>query len=223
MERKFEFSEGEYYHVYNRGVDKRLIFTGDYDHKRFIALLFLCNSEKPVDFSVTGKLPWDLIDRGETIVDIGAYCLMPNHFHLLLKEKKEGGISRFMAKTLTAYSKYFNKMNDRKGRLFESTFKAKHADTDEYLKYLFAYIHLNPVKMIDPTWKEKGLISREKTKSYLSQYKFSSHSDYLNRPRSESMIIKKESFPEYFNQPGEFIEYLENWLNLEPEENSEKF
>ena len=109
------------------------------DRERFVKLLFVCNGTNPVVFKTIQGLPLDKIERGETLVDIGLYCLMPNHFHLLVKEKKENGISMFMEKLSTSYSMYFNKKNERTGRIFENTFKATHVDNDEYLKYLFAY------------------------------------------------------------------------------------
>ena len=90
----------------------------------------------------------DEIDRGETLVDIGIYCLVPNHFHLLIKEKTENGISEFVKKVATGYSMYFNKKYERTGSLFEGPFKAKRIDTDEYLKYIFSYIHLNRKQII---------------------------------------------------------------------------
>ena len=90
------------------------------------------------------------LPRKETLVDIGAYCLMPNHFHLLIRETAEGNISRFMLKLQTGYPMYFNKKYQRTGALFEGKFKAKHITNDNHLKYLFAYLHLNPVKITDP-------------------------------------------------------------------------
>src|SRR3989338_2657209 len=123
MNRKFQFSVGEFYHLYNRGSNKMPIFLDDSYKKRFIKLLFVCNSKKPVVFKTIQGLPLDEIDRGETLVDIGSYCLMPNHFHLLIREKMENGISLFMEKLSTAYSMYFNKKNERTGGLFEGTFK----------------------------------------------------------------------------------------------------
>ncbi|MBU3925748.1 transposase, partial [Patescibacteria group bacterium] len=178
MERKFRFSEGEFYHLYNRGINKMAIFLNNIDKKRFIKLLFACNSKKPVVFKNIQGLPLEEIERGETIVDIGAYCLMPNHFHLLVREKTENGISMFMEKLFTAYSMYFNKKNERTGRLFEGIFKATHANKDQYLKYLFAYIHLNPVKLIDLKWKENSITDKEKAKKFLKEYAYSSYLDY---------------------------------------------
>jgi len=90
--RKITFSIEEFYHLYSRGVDKRLIFLDDNDRKRFVRLLFLCNGIKPVMYRETQKLSLADVETGPKLVAIGAYCLMPNHFHLLIKEITEGGI-----------------------------------------------------------------------------------------------------------------------------------
>ena len=189
MQRKFDFSIGEFYHVYNRGNNKRTIFATTADYNRFMFLLFIANSKDPVRIDnlihkyrkqgLTLLKSMEEIGRDETLVDIGVYCLMPNHFHLLLHEKDEGGISLFMQKLATGYSMYFNKKHERIGGLFEGTFRAEHADKDNYLKYLFAYIHLNPVKLIEPKWKEVGVTNVARVKKYLKEYKYSSYVDYL--------------------------------------------
>ncbi len=210
--RNFDFSIGEFYHAYNRGTDKRIIFSDEYDKERFIKLMYLCNSERNIVFREVLDEELYKYERGETIVDIGAYCLMPNHFHLLLHEKVEGGISLFMLKLLTAYSTYFNNKYKRTGSLFEGKFKATHADTDEYLKYLFSYIHLNAVKIIDPKWKENGIADRNRAKKYLKIYLYSSYLDYLDTERAEKVIINKRAFPEYFLNLQEFEECIDEWL-----------
>lgn len=217
MRRKFIFSIDEYYHVYNRGTDKRLIFLNAEDYNRFVLILHLCNSKGSVDVSnlIREGLSFpDLMDIevGERLVDIGAYCLMPNHFHLLLREKQENGISLFMKKLLTAYSMYFNIKHKRKGGLFEGPFLARHADTDEYLKYLISYIHLNPIKIFDPRWKEEGIADRLGAKKYLGGYKYSSYLDYLGVKRKEEKILNRDSFPEYFEKFKEFENFIEDWL-----------
>lgn len=214
MERKFDFSVGEFYHIYNRGNNKSNIFLNDSDRKRFQKLLYLCNSEKPVVFKTIQGVPLDKIERGRTIVSVGAYCLMSNHFHLLLREEKEGGISMYVEKLLTAYSMYFNKKTERTGKLFEGRFKATHADSDEYLKYLFSYIHLNPIKTIDSKWKENKITDREKAKQYLANYSYSSYIDYIGQGREECVILDKNAFPEYFDSIKEFSETVNEWLSF---------
>ncbi len=141
--RNITFSVEEFYHIYNRGVDKRDIFLDDEDRDRFIRLLFVCNSFKPLIYKDVRGFSFYEFDKGEEMVAIGAYCLMPNHFHILIREIKEGGTVKFMSKLLTSYSSYFNRKYDRTGTLFEGAFKASHLNRDEYLKYIFSYIHLN--------------------------------------------------------------------------------
>ena len=103
---------------------------------------------------------------------------MPNHFHILAQEIKEGGMSKFMQKVMTGYTMFFNKKYERTGSLFESSFKSIHVNNDNHLRYLLAYIHLNPIKIIEPTWKEKGISNKSKAKEFLKQYRHSSFSDY---------------------------------------------
>ena len=227
MHRKFIFSIGEYYHIYNRGTDKRIIFTNKKDYERFVALLYLCNNKTSVDVSAFirgGRSLSELlnVEVKETLVDIGAYCLMPNHFHLFIREKQENGISLFMKKLLTAYSMYFNKKHQRTGGLFEGPFLATHVDNDQYLKYLFSYIHLNPVKIIDPKWKENGITNRVEAKKHLLTYVYSSYFDYININRKEGKILNKPAFPEYFANSQEFEQCINEWLSFK-EDFVEKF
>jgi len=107
---------------------------------------------------------------------------------------------------------YFNSKFGRTGTLFEGRFKAKHVDSDEYLKYLFAYIHLNPVKLIDPKWKENGIQNRETAYDYLVNYMYSSYSDWKGNTRMESKILNREASPEYFNSSKDFDEFVNDWL-----------
>lgn len=218
MERKIVFSANEFYHLLNRGTDKRKIFLEHKDYLRFIILLFVCNGSKPVN--LRDQFPKGLsfgdvvsIDKGETLLDIGAYCLMPNHFHLFVRGKTEKGISKFAEKLLTGYSMYFNKKYGRTGRLFEGTFKASHVNGDQYLKYLFAYIHLNPIKLINPEWREKGIVNIEKSKKFLEKYSYSSYFDYIGKDREEKIILEKGAFPEYFSNIKDFTDFMDIWLS----------
>src|ERR1035437_7774815 len=125
MSRTTIFATGEFYHVYNRGTDKRKIFMSKIDYSRFIALLYLCNNTDRLTSTFRNgrglTSPFEE-ERGETLVNICAHCLMPNHFHLILHEKAIGGVSRFMHKLTTAYTMYFNTLHDRDGSLFQGTF-----------------------------------------------------------------------------------------------------
>lgn len=214
MNRKCIFAIGEFYHLYNRGNDRREIFRSFKDYERFVRLLFLCNGTSPVSLKEKLNTPLQKIERGEPLVDIGAYCLMPNHFHILVRERRAGGISLFMKKLSTAYSMYFNAKYDRTGKLFENAFKATHADDDVYLRYLFAYIHLNPVKIFDSKWREFGASDFREAKQRLVEYRYSSYLDYAGTERRETAILNREAFPGYFESANAFEAFVDDWLSF---------
>ena len=244
MQRITPFEQDEYYHVYSRGVERRNIFRDDLDRSRFLLLMYLCNTSENIQFS---KLSLEIRREKERnkskpskddflklyerpkkdqIVSVIAYCLMPNHFHIVLKENTEGGISVFMQKLLTAYSMHFNKKYKRSGSLFVNPFKAKHIDTDNYFSYLVGYIHLNPVKIIDPTWKDKGLADLKKAKEFLLKYTHSSLNDYLSnfsKNRPEYLILDKKSIPNYLTGAKEVEDFLDHWLTYSSDYKDDEF
>jgi len=207
--RSLLFAPGEFYHVYNRGTDKRPIFSDAGDCVRFQDLLYLSNSEQSVNVRDVKRRfdPVYSYERGEPLVAIGAYCLMPNHFHILLTPLVDDGLSRFMNKLGTSYSMYFNKKYNRTGTLFEGPFKAKHADSDVYLKYLYAYIHLNPMKL----WSEQNETGESVTE-FLKRYVYSSLGDYVGIERPAQAIIDYRPFPEYFTTAADHMNELKEWL-----------
>ena len=218
MSRNFDLSVDEFYHFYNRGNDKRPIFLCKKDYQRFMILLYICNNANPIHLSdynnsIRSSL-FSVIKQDSPLVSIGAWCLIPNHFHLLIKEIEEGGASLFMQKLSTAYTMYFNIKYGKKGALFSGRYKAKHLDYDQYLKYQFAYIHLNPISLIDAGWKKKKVEDRIKAKDFLDDYEYSSYSEYCNFDRPERVIINKEAFPEYFETNVDFQEMITEWVNF---------
>jgi len=224
--RKTPFAVDEYYHLYNRGVDKRIIFTNTYEYNRFVLLLYLCNTSHSLntrDILKKGE-SFDKVfeyERGEPLTSIGAYCLMPNHFHILAKEVTEGGITNFIRKIATAYSSFFNRSHERSGALFQGRFKAEHIDNDRYLKYLFSYIHLNPVKLIDSQWKKDRMQNRKRTRAYLDSYPHSSFLDYKGEKRARSAILSCSDFPRYFSSRSDFESHVEDFLTLQAEDHWE--
>jgi len=217
--------EKEYYYIYNRGNGKNRIFNSSEDYDRFCKLLFICNSEKSFKFRdsvIDQKIDaWDF-DRGEPLVEICAWVLMPNHFHVILIShrsdlwsEKYNPITEFMRKLSTAYAMYFNKKYKRTGSLFEGKFKSKHANDDRYLKYSFSYIHLNPVKLIEPKWKEIGIKNESKVINFLKKYKYSSFKDYLDENRIETVVLNRDSFPKYFPNKRSFVKEILEWINYE--------
>jgi hypothetical protein len=147
---------------------------------------------------------------------------MPNHFHLIVKEVEEGGISRFMQKVNTAYTMYFNKIANRNGSLFQGRFKAQHANEDRYLSYLIAYLHLNPIKLVEPKWKEKGINDPKWAETFLNNYKYSSYLDYSRDvERVESKILSKNSLPQYHELPSDFSSSVKEWLGWKSLQNKD--
>ncbi len=132
--RKVNLVSGEYYHIYNRGNSKQKIFLDNEDYFRFMSLLYACNSKNNfrIFMLMKDESPYDF-ERGKEIVSIGAYCLMPNHFHILLTQTEDENISKFMQKLTTAYAMYYNRKYKHTGGLFEGKFKSKHAKDDRDL------------------------------------------------------------------------------------------
>ncbi len=228
--RKIAFMAGEYYHVFNRGNSKQNIFLDDEDRQRFVKLLYLSNSTKKVKFReqiINKKIDaWDF-ERGDRLVSIGAWVLMPNHFHLYItfpeglafgaEDKKENNISIFMQKLCTSYTMYFNKKHRRSGALFEGKFKSVHVGNDIQAKYLFSYIHLNPIKLIQSDWKEKGINDSQLAINFLDSYKWSSYFDFSGVKRKENLLLNKENFPDYFSTKEKFKKEVFEWIEVKEE------
>lgn len=133
----------ELYHVYNRGVDKRIVFIDKKDYLRFYQSLHLFNTKEPsVNFDLANVRFRNSCET-EKIVEIHAYALLPNHFHLVIKQLTDGGISELMRRISTGYTSYFNQRNDKSGALFQGVFKRVHVATQEQYQYLFAYVNEN--------------------------------------------------------------------------------
>ncbi len=227
--RKDPFVDGQYYHVYNRGNSKQNIFLDDADYAHFTACLFVCNSRRNFKFRddiISPNIDAFDFDRGETFVSIGAWVLMPNHFHIYLTINpnhshksdmwKKNNISEFMRKLSTAYSKYFNAKYNRTGGLFEGSFKSVMMSEDTQAKYIFSYIHLNPVKIIDHNWRTKG-IDKKIAFDFLNTYKWGSYLDYSSKDkRKEGAILNIEDFPKYFSNIKDFNKEIFDWLNFPP-------
>ncbi len=213
MAQRIEFASNEIYHIYNRGTEKRLIFTSRRDYERFLTLLYSCNQEERLDERLSRHTLREALElpRGSPLVDVAAYCLMPNHFHLVLVEIGGSGISKFIQKVITGYTMYFNKRYERSGALFQGKFKVVHAKDDRYLKYLIAYVHLNPTALTKTF--EKEILSARAHLGSLEKYPYSSYLDYAGIERPENKLIDAHAMPEYFSTPSEFKKHIKEWLS----------
>lgn len=188
--RKVPLENEEYYHIFNRGVDKREVFLDNADYWRFLFSLRLMNDKKNgtmiawrdykkanpnktlEQFFLTLN-----VRKRDSLVEIIAYCLNPNHYHIILKQIEDRGIEVFMQKVGNGYTKYFNKKNNRSGVLFQGRFKSSHIDANEYLLYLSAYVNCNSqVHKIAPAEK----------------YFWSSFGEYVSEKRKHPVILEKE-------------------------------
>ena len=172
--RKVILATGEIYHVFNRSIENRTIFTGKKECYRALETLnYYQYSNVPVRYSHFISLNQHRKDdvlsslTGKDVT-ILAFCLMPNHYHLLLRQEKDKGISKFMANFSNSFSKYYNLKADRSGVLFQGVFKAVRIETEEQLNHVSRYIHLNPVTSF--------IIEAE----LLDKYEWSSLPEYLN-------------------------------------------
>jgi len=223
--RKIKFEQGKIYHIFNRGVEKRDIFVNDSDRWRFLQGMFLFNDE-----SSSSGLLWHLENKGgglnfktlqealikhpeqrDPLAKIMADCLMPNHFHLLIQEIKEGGISRFMHKLGTGYTGYFNKKYKRVGGLFQGTFMAVPVENDLHLQYLLVYINaLNPGQLIEPNLKEEGVKDLDSVMNYIDNFQWSTHQEYSGK--RDSIVIDKGILNEFFKTPEDYKNLVRNVL-----------
>jgi putative transposase len=224
--RSVQFAKGNFYHIYNRGVEKRNIFVDDNDRWRFLQGLFLFN-----DVTTSANLLWDL-ERSNGLVNfsvlrkyfsehsdmprkplvrIMADCLMPNHYHLLFEELEEGGISKFMHKLGTGYTIYFNKKYQRVGSLLQGTFKAKIVENDDYLKYILVYINVvNPGQLIGSYVKEEGVADLKRVLKFAKDYLWSTNREYLGL--RESIIVDKGLLGEFFSDGKIYEEFIKDTL-----------
>ena len=215
--RKQKLVSNNIYHVYNRGVEKRDIFIDDRDYLRFISDMGLFNDIHPA-YNIGFKLRQSAIDVGHQytccenkLVDILAFCLMPNHYHLLLKQKIEDGISKFMKKLGGGYVNYFNVKYQRVGTLFQGKFKSVLMENTSQLLYIPHYIHLNPLDKFMPEWREKKINNKKGAVNFLNSYKWSSYSDYAGKSKFKD-ILEKDILSEYFGGPDEYAKDLNNFI-----------
>lgn len=193
MERQHPFIVGEFYHIYNRGVEKKNIYRTDGDRRHFQRLLYTRNSTGRIDSDRVKGLPLRTIKRGSCLTEVIAYCMMPNHFHLLLRESVEGGISAFMGKLGTAYSMFVNTKYERSGPLMCRPFRSKHVSNNDYFQWVFAYIHLNPRELVSQSSRSDARSTSADLDRFLRNYPYSSFPDYVVGKRDESAILSKSN------------------------------
>ncbi len=222
MLRKTPLLSGEAYHIYNRGAHKVPTFTDKSDYWRFLVLLHLSNHSKPVLLRdilerkrYRGRFSGEIFEEpaDKSLVDLLAYSLMPNHFHLVIRQKTADGITKFMKKVMVAYSMYFNTKYGHSGVLFQGRFKSSHLATDPYFKWIFAYVHLNPVAISEPGWEGKGIANPGAVKEFLRHYPYSSYRDYYTGERPERAILAHNEMVGLLDKESDLQDMLAEYRN----------
>ena len=222
--RRTELAVGEWFHCYSRTIDHSRPFDNVEHVERFLETLFLANQTAPMPvmpdlykkFSHTEIFS---TDRMRPLVMIGAYCIMPTHYHLLVQPVVEKGLSEFMHKMGTGFTRYYNDKHKRVGNLFVKPFRSKHIAGDGYFGHVASYIHLNPIELFEPRWKEGRARNMGAVRTRLLQHAYSSLLDYekIDRPQRSILsvdamrIIEEYLVPlqESITDAAEYYQFLE--------------
>ena len=218
--KRLKFVTGEFYHIFNRGVEKRDIFQQTSDYFRFIFCLYELNDKNLIKMrdriderknrKHTGATR---VDKRDPLVEVIIFCLMPNHYHLILRPLIDNGISLFMKKLGDSYVGYFNEKYNRKGMgsLFQGRFKAVHVQTDEQFMNLVCYIFTNPIEFLEKNWKKIGIKDTKKAIKFLESYRWSSFLDCIGIANFPS-VTKRNFIMEFFDSSTKIKEAVENWI-----------
>jgi REP element-mobilizing transposase RayT len=217
--RKDKLAEGEYYHIFNRGVDKRKIFGDEKDFSRFCVSMDLLNDEqdglmnkwrdfkKCVPRAQLSEFKKKYLEKRKNLVDIIAFCLNPNHYHMLLRQRGDKGVEKFMHRLGTSYTNYFNERNARSGSLFQGRFKSTHINSNSLLFYLSVYVNCN---------SEIHGIAKAK------EYYWCSYGDYLGIRDDFKDILKKDLLTENFGKSGKYEEFANEHIQYFKEKKSDE-
>ncbi len=219
---------GEIYHIVIRAVEGSKLFRDRKDYLRMIHNLFVFNDESPAASSyrntinksrtVLDSFPEEKKPR-KLLVEILAFCLMPNHVHLLVRQLQDNGVSNFMRKIGAGYGGYYNKKYKRSGHLFQGRYKIVHIKSDKQLITVFVYIHTNPVAIICPHWKEEGIKIKDLNKviQFLEKaYRWSSYPDYL-RDKNFPSLTSREFLIQVMGDIKECRRFVNDWLQQKKE------
>ena len=188
--RKTNFVEGEYYHIYNRGVDKRNIFSDKSDIQRFIKEMEEFNTKDPIGSLYQNSFKRELRGKASKLVEFVTYCLNQNHYHFILTPLVEKGIEKFMQRLGTGYVMYFNKNHKRSGSLFQGKFKSKHIDSNGYLLQVSAYVNLN-------NYDQNGRIKKSLNKSSWIEYTQSTNINFCEKSIVLGQFQSKKEYEKF--------------------------
>ncbi|MEK7071710.1 MAG: transposase [Patescibacteria group bacterium] len=214
-------ANGEIYHIVVRAVDDLKLFRDEKDYLRKIHNLFEFNDSNPTKWQYrqyyeNGSREINKRTKRNLLAEILTFCLMPNHIHLLVRQLIDGGISKFMRKIGAGYGIYYNNKYKRSGHIFQGKYRAVQVKSDQQLQTVFVYIHANPVSLVEPGWKEKGIKNINEAINFLENYRWSSYLDYLQNKNFPS-LTNREFLTETFGGSESCREIVNDWLKYKKE------
>lgn len=180
------------------------------DYRRFIRSMEEFNDTTPASNLYRANCLKSDFKQRKWLVEVLCFCLMPNHYHLLLRQLIGGGITEFMRKMGTGYTNYFNLKHNRVGPLFQGKFKAVHISKEAHLLYLPHYIHLNPLDLVMPEWREQKIRNADNALRFLESYRWSSYLDYINKRNFPSAVQNYQNLVSV-DYKNDLAEWLENF------------
>lgn len=232
------FINGEIYHITLRRIGNELLFGDIDDYYRGIFYVYECNTLKPINIRERriarakfkkalqkieinrGPTPAEALwkDERDLLVEVLVFCLMPNHIHLLLRQLKDKGISKYIQKIGSGYPVYFKQKYkiSLRGHFFQDRFHAVHIDDENQLRVVFTYIHTNPTLLIEPDWKGKGVKDPQKVIEFLENYKWSSYQDYLGKKNFPS-VTQREFLLKIMGGPEGCKRWVNDWIKYQGE------
>ncbi len=221
--RQIELQVGDYCHVFNRGAGKQLIFRDKHDYRRFYQSMFLFNNKNfrnPGGYTemrdeVLLMFQNELKSQREPFVDIVSFCLLPNHYHLLLKQRLPNGIPLFLHKLAMGYSKYFNLRYKRTGTLYEGPYKAIIPEREGHLEHLPRYIHLNALDLTSIDWRSTLIDDWVGVVNALNKYPWSSHHVFINK-KQRLDVVSDDEVKKIFPEPETYWKYIKEWVGTSP-------
>ena len=211
---------GDFFHILNRGVEKRKIFLDQRDYLRFTNNIRDFNDKNNVPLSYFHRTRYGsptsvkIVTKAENqLVDVLCWSLLPNHFHILAQEKIEGGSGAFTRKLTGGYTLYFNIMNKRSGVLFQGKSKIIKIEKDSHFSYLPFYIFSNPIELIEPHWKEEGIKDLNKILKFLENYRYSSFPDIIGKENFFANINRNLFYEVFGTNAEKFQRDFGDWLN----------
>jgi len=221
------FENGKIYHVILRRMGEELLFQDQDDYFRMIFYLYECNTPKNILLrlqrekrkakkldQVRGQTSAQIVQR-EPLVEILAFCLMPNHIHLLLRQLRDKGISKFIQKVASGYATYFKLKYEiqLQGHFFQDRFTAVPIKDEDQLKIVSTYIHTNPISLIEPKWSEFKVKDPQRAFQFLKEYRWSSYLDYIGQKNFPS-LTQREILHRLFQQPRNIEKSIEEWIQF---------